>query len=488
MSDNCPKCYNPISESRGDRGSQGVDEHGDPFPFWSDDPVLTPLGLAGDDYKGTSIIRYIHIQELREYYNALEVDLELTPTTWTDDLTDTTKKFVLKHVHIEELRESIEGILTEKGLTIEDYFSLDRYGNEIVTDQTDWTDVDRDNVGSLPLLPINTIIKAIHIEDLRRGIFTVFAEEGRIKYQTTEVTYDGITTSDINFPDYEVDLFGTWGRRKLITHNINNLHYSSEVRPSGSHEFENSVEDIYTYTTPIISIFEKLEETNDNYKFKLTNKVTVQQTSPTYIQLFVKLTPTNPTYIEYSNAYIPFHADTNNKIEGIVSRHLTGYTPLGKGIYEARIKFRFLESRIIYVPRNLVYYPYIKYNSVSCAGYSVNVNKELEYDQPVSSYSSGSVFTPEGGCYTSVQSIKYTYYYKVTIAGGYQTDYISTGYTWEGETWEWDYTTLKAAISAMSQWEDWLTGGFSASFTSKAYFLKSGELVPFDFTISGQSI
>ena len=167
----CPKCYNYISEDRGDRGSQGIDTNGDPLPFWSDDPFLTPLGLAGDDYKGMTFIRHIHIQELREYYNSLEQSLGLTETSWTDDLTVEDTKFITKKVHIDELRKAIEILLVDRSLTIANYFALDRYGNTITTTQTDWTDVDRDNEESYPLLPTKTLIRAIHIEELRRGIY-----------------------------------------------------------------------------------------------------------------------------------------------------------------------------------------------------------------------------------------------------------------------------------------------------------------------------
>lgn len=168
----CPTCYNYISEDRGDRGSQGTDENGDPLPFWSNDPILTPLGLSGDDYKGMDLPKLIHYQELREYYNNLETDLGLTNTVWTDDLTDTTKKFTPKKEYIEELRTAIEALLLEKDLNIIDYFSLDRYGNAIETTQTDWTDIERGEFNS-PLLPDKTIIKAIHIEELRRGIYLI---------------------------------------------------------------------------------------------------------------------------------------------------------------------------------------------------------------------------------------------------------------------------------------------------------------------------
>ena len=153
MSDKCPKCFSEIEE-------------------WSNDPILTPLGLAGEDYKGFTFIKSIHIRELREYYNTLEIDLGVVPTVWTDNLTDTTNKFICKHIYIEELREAIETLLLTAGKNLEEYFKYDKYAEPTGLSQTEWTDVDRDNIGMLPLLPTKSIIRAIHIEELRIGIFT----------------------------------------------------------------------------------------------------------------------------------------------------------------------------------------------------------------------------------------------------------------------------------------------------------------------------
>lgn len=190
----CPKCYNYIDEFDIDktkihrvRGELGIDENGDPLPFWSDDPVFTPLGLSGDDYKGITIPKSIHITELQGYYTELEETI-LSEENRTEFLIVDSKN-ILKHINIEQLRISIENLLFEQSLTLEDYFKYDRQGNEIETTQTDWTDVNRINKVDLPvkgeegyldygyiagdtvpLLPTPVLIRAIHIEELRIGI------------------------------------------------------------------------------------------------------------------------------------------------------------------------------------------------------------------------------------------------------------------------------------------------------------------------------
>jgi len=482
----CPKCYNPISTSRGDRGSQGVDEYGDPFPFWSNDPILTPLGLSGTEYKGIQLPKANELKELRDYYNSLESDLGLEETTWTDDLSDVNNNFILKAIHINELRKAIEVLLLAKNLTIEDYFAFDRYGNPIITDQTDWTDVDRDNVDSFPLLPTQTLIKAIHIEELRRGIVSsIFAEEGLILPTVMEVTYEGTATSGLWFSS---SIFGSNSsfKEKTTTHCINNYKYTSHVYPGGSHEFENSVEDIYTFGSPVLPILEKLEETKDNYKFKITNNISVNYYNPTYIQLYIKLTPENPVNPEYSNAIIPFHNNTTNKIYGSLY-----YTYIGDSEWEALIVFRYLESHTIYLPKPLSYkYPYLKFNSATCAGYTVDVDTEFDIYGGDITAQSGNMYLPIGGCYVRATELSGTRYYNIQLQAGFTTDYISTGYTWIGSQYDYNTDALKSIISGMSQWDNWLSGEFSLDFAAKGLLLDPDptQLIPFDFTISGASL
>lgn len=208
----CPKCYNYIDEFNIDktkihrvRGELGLDENGDPLPFWSDDPVFTPLGLSGDDYKGITIPKPIHITELQDYYKGLEETIldEENRTVFLE----IEAKNLIRHFNIEQLRISIENLLNKQGLTLEDYFKYDRQGNEVETTQTDWTDVNRIDKTDLPIegeegyldygyiasdtvplltKPIN--IRAIHIEELRIGIKYIWKE-------TWEVSEQGLYTN-----------------------------------------------------------------------------------------------------------------------------------------------------------------------------------------------------------------------------------------------------------------------------------------------------
>lgn len=169
MTEYCPKCFSKIGE-------------------WIDDPVLTPEGLSGEEYKGITIPNASHIEELQNYYGALEINISSEYITeWA-----IIENQNFRHFHIEQLRISIENILAELNLTLIDYFKYDKYGNETGSTQTEWTDVNRINKEDLleegdegyidygyiagatvPLLikPIN--IRAIHIEELRIGLYNV---------------------------------------------------------------------------------------------------------------------------------------------------------------------------------------------------------------------------------------------------------------------------------------------------------------------------
>jgi hypothetical protein len=170
----CPICFNSISSNTRLRGADGVDEYGDPTPFWTDDPLLTPTGFAGLDYIGISPIRYIHIKELQSYYSSLEIAIGIS------DPTEFIELFDRDPIVIVQLRISVEKILTAIGMTISDYFKSDRHGNLIETTQTDWTDVDRSE--GIPNLSPNYPIRACHIEELRRGMLigfnTLFCHSG----------------------------------------------------------------------------------------------------------------------------------------------------------------------------------------------------------------------------------------------------------------------------------------------------------------------
>lgn len=177
--DKCPICHNNIVADRGLKQSHYWDDNWDPLPYWTEDPLLTPRGLAGENYKGRNPVKAIHIYELQDYYYiaefaaGLEGD-DLTDWLWVapsvppNSLYQDGVNAPIRNVHIEQLRMSVEKILDAKGYDLTYYFTHTRLGDEIESPQTDWTDVDRSN--GYPALPRGYPVRAIHIEELRKGI------------------------------------------------------------------------------------------------------------------------------------------------------------------------------------------------------------------------------------------------------------------------------------------------------------------------------
>jgi len=212
----CPICFNSISSNTRLRGADGVDEYGDPTPFWTDDPLLTPTGFAGSDYIGISPIRYIHIKELQSYYSSLEIAIGIS------DPTEFIEPFDRDPIVIVQLRISVEKILTAIGMTISDYFKSDRHGNLIETTQTDWTDVDRSE--GIPNLSPNYPIRACHIEELRRGIKLLsqflFCDSGWT--YKTPMGYGNVSSGSQKFFNKFVDMSVTgW----VLNNTFEHLHF-----------------------------------------------------------------------------------------------------------------------------------------------------------------------------------------------------------------------------------------------------------------------
>jgi len=211
--DNCPICHNKITD-RGFRGSAGVNEYGDPKPFWSEDPLLTHMGLAGAEYKGKDPSRVLHIIELQNYYKNLEEQI-LDEENRTEFL-EITNKEPLRHVHIEQLRISVEKCLEATGFTIADYFKYDRIGNETETEQIDWTDINRSN--GLPLLPKKVPIRALHIEELRRGLLIIWIEKFNVTIPATYVDLDNtivMPAAGISPVDFSKSFVGDKGTHRF---------------------------------------------------------------------------------------------------------------------------------------------------------------------------------------------------------------------------------------------------------------------------------
>jgi len=154
---------------------------------WTDDPILTIKGLAGEDYKGLLFFNANHITELQEERKQQEIDIDLPEadrTTFTEFIEGFI--FISKQI-INELRESTEKILgltgnisqEQKNKILKDYFNNDDNGNYIGTyeyglkleDKVEWTDVKRIGPINKSHLPEEIKkLKAIHIEDLRHPI------------------------------------------------------------------------------------------------------------------------------------------------------------------------------------------------------------------------------------------------------------------------------------------------------------------------------
>jgi len=146
----CPRCFSNLEDEE-----------------WTDDPIKTPKGEAGEDYIGFTYFNPVHIEELQEARTQQEINVgipEAERTTFTPVKIEGERVYFYKK-HIRELRESTEKILNATGQTKDSYFNYDETGKEynIGNHQTDWHDVD---------LSKKIYIKAVHIEDLRHHILT----------------------------------------------------------------------------------------------------------------------------------------------------------------------------------------------------------------------------------------------------------------------------------------------------------------------------
>lgn len=202
----CPTCHSKISPS-GKRKKQedGVDSQDRPVPQWSGDPIFTPDALNGSDYLGVQFIDVRAIKELQDARKSSEIELAITPLTEFSPILGDTG--LIQATHITELRISTERIASAIGFTLAEYFSLDDNGvtqpsgPKDVENKTEWTDVKRgekfnsnnrnksilienntkfllsgltnteENKKETPtMLEGSTLIKGIHIEDLRHPL------------------------------------------------------------------------------------------------------------------------------------------------------------------------------------------------------------------------------------------------------------------------------------------------------------------------------
>lgn len=168
--------------------------------IWSDDPILTHRGLAGDDYKGFIEPYWKHLKEIQEARKQQEIDAGIPEAEQTEfkELSEKennpNKIIQFTKQQIEKLRTSTEKILKELGITkddngtevadLENYFNNNENGDYLGTykygkkieDKIEWTRIDRTTgQPSLPSKdsdPSNSTnwIRALDIEELRHPI------------------------------------------------------------------------------------------------------------------------------------------------------------------------------------------------------------------------------------------------------------------------------------------------------------------------------
>lgn len=134
----------------------------DDNPNWLSDPIPTPAGTTGA--KGTCCWSLAQLKELHTYWSVIASRLGVSIPT---GFFTTSRLSGLSRDNITEIRIVVELCLAAAGLTISDYFQYDKYGNIHASSQTDWTDVNR--ASGVPTLSRKVSLRAIHIEELRRG-------------------------------------------------------------------------------------------------------------------------------------------------------------------------------------------------------------------------------------------------------------------------------------------------------------------------------
>lgn len=189
----CPVCY---------RNLPSVFTHdplhlieGCPYYWLNNTTLALESDLTKRYYKGLDQIKLADIiTELQADRTAREQDLldPLNYTTFTS--VNSSGKFQITKKHIEELRTSTEKLLIASGLSKSEYFNYDEDGNHIIHpkgDKTEWTD---------PTLSNKFQIKASHVEDLRRAMFS----SGLFLYQSDTVLFYKLTPDLVLQKEYSI--------------------------------------------------------------------------------------------------------------------------------------------------------------------------------------------------------------------------------------------------------------------------------------------
>lgn len=147
---------------------------GSPYKWFDDTTLIFESEIEQRDYKGIYQIRENDIIELQEELKILEEENlpEIDRTEFSP--LNISGYFQIVGKHIKEMRDSVEKLLDYFGFTKPDYFNYDEENNYITHpngDKIEWTD---------PITEATDLqkfqIKAIHIEDLRHYIQTIWIE------------------------------------------------------------------------------------------------------------------------------------------------------------------------------------------------------------------------------------------------------------------------------------------------------------------------
>jgi len=109
--------------------------------FSSIDPATTIVFTDDSLVGGGTVVKAVHVTELRQAVNAMRASVGLAPATFTDPIL--TSSMIIKAVHISELRTALSAARTALGLPVA------------------WTDD--------PLVAGTTVVKAVHIQEIRNG-------------------------------------------------------------------------------------------------------------------------------------------------------------------------------------------------------------------------------------------------------------------------------------------------------------------------------
>lgn len=151
--------------------------------IWSDDPTLVQGSKVMSQYRGYMQIKANHIKELQDNRNALQNVLLLQANRVTFTPIDVTNFWRNLETYIYELRLCTERILTEVGVTKEEYFNYAEDGTDMRpgNHQMDWLEI------PYPEYALRQYqSKALHIEDLRHPITIGWRETFTGDYPTTD--------------------------------------------------------------------------------------------------------------------------------------------------------------------------------------------------------------------------------------------------------------------------------------------------------------